>query len=154
MATTSYFLSFGSGNPSAHTGLSPTFIVFRNPAGGATTSPAITEVASTGIYTFSYDPLGPIAFVIDGATTGLASNIRYITNALAQDLLGNTTSSYGTSAADPTSVFGFLKRSQEIAEGNSVYTKATGIWDLSSRGSSTLLRSKTITDSATEVEKV
>lgn len=68
-------------------------------------------------------------------------------------LMGDTTSSFGSTSADPTTVFGFLKRAQEISEGNETYTKATGILDMFSRGSSTLLREKTISDSTSSTTK-
>lgn len=67
--------------------------------------------------------------------------------------IGSTASSFGTTGIDPGTVFGFLMRAQEIAEGNQVYTKATGAYDMYNRGSSTLLREKTISDTATSTTK-
>lgn len=67
--------------------------------------------------------------------------------------LGTTSSSYGTDSVDPTTVFGFLKRAQETREGNETYTKATGLLDIYSRGSSQLLAEKTISDSTTSTTK-
>ncbi len=68
-------------------------------------------------------------------------------------LVGSTASSFGTDASDPTTVFGFLKRALETREGDETYTKGTGILDIYSRGSSQLLREKTISDSASTTTK-
>lgn len=155
----SYFVVFGSGDPSSKSGLSPTFTVFQNPAGGSTTPPSITELNSTGIYTFSYDPQGPIAFVIDGFTTGLAPTDRYVTGALdAGDSngaidLGSLTDSIGDNSTDPTSLFAFVRRIKEFLEGDSTYTKATGAWVVKDSTGATTLVSKTITDNTTTVDK-
>lgn len=108
MSAVNYYLRFGTTAPSNFSGLSPTFISFRNQAGGATTSPAISEVSTTGIYTFAYDPQGSINFIVDGATTGLGTSDRYITGGLdvidksdqlfaygtTMTALGNTTTTY------------------------------------------------------------
>lgn len=69
-------------------------------------------------------------------------------------LIGDTTSSYGSTSSDPSTVFGFLKRSQEFWEGNQVYIKASGILDFYSRGSTTLLREKTIADTSSQTTKI
>lgn len=66
--------------------------------------------------------------------------------------LGSTAASIGSTGVDPTTVFGFLMRAQELSEGNNTYTKATGILDLFTRGG-TLLREKTIADSSTQTTK-
>lgn len=60
---------------------------------------------------------------------------------------------YGSTSADPTTLFGFLQRAQEFWEGDNVYTKATGILQFFSRGQTTLLRSKTITDGSATTTK-
>jgi len=301
MASKQYLLRFGSGNPSAYSGLAPTFTKFLNSAGSATTAPSISELSTTGLYTFSYDPQGFIGFVCDGATTGLASTDRYIIGILdtndkisevggtltalgsslsvlaigatltaqgatlvaignsaallavgatltahgatmvaignslsvlaigatltaqgatlvaignslsvlaigatltaqgatlvaigntsaaaaatlaavgssigalavgatmqaigstltAQSatmsaIMGSAASSFGTDSADPTTLYGFMKRIQELQEGNSIYAKGTGVWTIYSRGSSQLLATKTITDSSSQVTK-
>lgn len=69
--------------------------------------------------------------------------------------LGSTASSFGTTATDPTTVYGYLKRTQEFLEGNSVFTKNSGVWDIYSRGSGTTtqLRQKTLTDTSTTTTK-
>ncbi len=68
-------------------------------------------------------------------------------------LIGTTGDSFGSTSVDPTTLFGFLKRSQEFWEGNQTYTKATGLLDFYSRGSSTLLVEKTIADTASSTTK-
>ena len=68
-------------------------------------------------------------------------------------LIGTTASSFGDTATDPATVFGYLKRLQEFNEGNSLFTKSTGLWDIYSRGSSTLLIEKALVDSTTSVVK-
>lgn len=221
MATRDYWLRFGSGNPQSLSGLAPTFITFIDSSGNNITPPAITEPGSKGLYKFSYDPTLTIAFVADGATTGLASSDRYIVGALdAQDTfgvtlnaigttqvamgstligfgnsfvvfsstftalnssfvavsatlagmastlaamgvtlggleasIGSTASSFGTDASDPTTLFGFMKRIQELNEGAQTYTKASGALALYSRGASQLLRQLTVSDTATLTTK-
>lgn len=147
-----YFLKFGSGDPSANSGLSPTFTVFKDSSGNDITPPSISEVSSSGIYTFSYSPTLAITFVCDGATTGLSSTDRYITNAL-DPAIGDTSSLIGDNASDPTSVFGFLKRLQELREGEEEYTKATGVLVQKDRTGATTLVSQTITDSTSTITK-
>lgn len=212
-----YWFAF-SPLPSDTAGLSPTFIVFGSSS--ATFAPPGLTQRFSGLYYTSYNATQTVAFVLDGATTGLAASQRYIAgvfdnqdqfgqtlsamaatlaatasgttlNALGASLsamgvslsalgtslpagfaanatlignqgltliaigntqtaqgglFGDTTSSFGSTSVDPTTMFGFLKRSQEYAEGNRTYTKATGLLDYYSRGSSTLLIEKTITD--------
>lgn len=149
-----YYLVFGTGNPSAYTGLSPTFIVFS--AGGLTALAAPTIVegpAGSGFYNFQYGPTLSINFLADGGSA-LSATDRYIKGALdpvqaVDQTIGQPTDSFGTTLTDPSTVLGYCKRSQEFNEGNKTYTKSTGIWDIYSRGSSTLLREKTLANSVT-----
>lgn len=67
--------------------------------------------------------------------------------------IGSTASSFGTDSMDPVDLFGFLKRTQEFLEGNQTFTKSTGTLDFYSRGSSTLLREKTVSDGVTQTTK-
>lgn len=301
----SYYLTFGHGDPRTFTGLAPTLVIFKLADGTNVTAPAITEVSTTGIYTFSWGTTTSIAFIADGATTGLLAGERYtvgnldpadridevgttlaalgttsvawgsanstaltnvgttlvaignttitynaaintaltnigttlvaigntsitkITNngttlvsigdatatsftntgatlvaigntaitaltnegatlvaigntsiayggtilakvttmgttlvAIGNSIggansgIGSTASSYGDSTTDPVDLFGYMKRIQENLEGNSTYTKGTGVWAIKSRASATLLISKTITNSATTVTKL
>lgn len=195
-----YLLQFGSGNPANKAGLAPTFIVFKTTPGGTdATPPGITQLPiATGLYYFTYGPTNSISFVVDGATTGLSSQERYISGLLdpidAVDeqltavnatmisnfvtigttlvaignslsvlggsfvnfgaLLGTTGSTFGGISVEPTTIFGYLKRSQEFMEGNSTFTKASGFWNIYSRGSSNLLATKTLADTSTQVTKV
>jgi hypothetical protein len=202
-----YWAAFGGGSLTAKSGLAPTFVTFINASGSNITPPAISEPGSKGLYLFSYDATQSIAFVLDGATTGLAGADRFVIGTLeAQDNfgitlsamsatllgmgstvfaigvsglaigatlsavgttlgaigttltslavgIGSTASSIGSTSVDPVDLFGFLKRAQEFREGNQVYTKSTGILDFYSRGSSTLLREKTVTDNTTQTTK-
>ncbi len=211
MATKPYWLSFGN---TAITGLAPTFIQFRTTAGSTLPPPGITAPGAFGLYSFEYEALTQVAFVCDGATTGLASGTRYIVGVLdpfdlfgytlntigaslsvqggslatignslsafyplalaglsqgvenyslsvnsyslliaSASLIGTTGATFGGTATDPVSVFGFLKRAQETREGNETYTKADGTLDTYSRGSSYLLIEKTISDNLTETTK-
>ena len=68
--------------------------------------------------------------------------------------LGTTASSFGNTAMDPDTVFGAVKRIQEILEGNATFSKSDGTWNIYSRGSSTLLRVKSLTDGQTSATKV
>lgn len=176
MALRDYWLQFGSGDPQANTGLNPTFIFFVTGAGATLAPPSITETyVGTGLYKFSYDATQTIAFLADGATTGLGVTDRYVTGvldpedsvinnisllgqAVTQQIgdlasrIGQTTSSFGTTAF-PDTLFGFAKRTSEFLEGNAEYVKATGTLNFLSRGSSQLLATKTITDNSTDTEK-
>lgn len=161
MANKTYFIQFGIGNPASFTGLSPTFLVFNTTA-GATTAPGITEVpTTTGIYYFNYNLGGasnPITFVADGATTGLNANQRYVSGALdpvqaIDQQIGTSANSYGSTSVDPTTLFGYMKRNLEFEEGNSTFNKTSGLWDIYSRGSSTLLIEKTLVDSGGIITK-
>lgn len=185
-----YLVCFGG---SAITGLSPTFSLFKAlPSGGNTTPPGITEIPTTsGLYYFNYAPAGPVAFIIDGATTGLPGLSRYVVGSLdpidaanegitalaggisglaagltlvgglgisALAVLGTTASSFGSTATDPATVIGYLKRLMEFNEGNNVFTKSSGIWDVYARsnatGASTQLAQKTVTDSGSVITKL
>lgn len=156
-----YWLKFGSGNASLTTGLSPTFVIFNSWTGGAITAPGITQpITGFGFYRFEYSPSFSIVFQCDGATTGLINADRFITGSLdpaaaiderVNDILadiGTTASTFGTTAVDPGTLYGYLKRLQELLEGDATFNKTTGVWDIYSRGSSTLLREKTLTNTS------
>lgn len=154
-----YWLAFSSGNPANYTGLSPTFTYFVNAAGQTLAPPAITEpLAGSGLYHFSYFATLSIAFVVDGFTTSLTASDRYIRGVLdplnnVDSVLGTTNSSFGSTSTDPGQAMGYLKRIMELLEGNQTFTKASGAYLMYSRGSSTLLRSKTVDNAAAEVTK-
>jgi hypothetical protein len=151
-----YGLVFGSGDPRSNTGLTPTFVLFYNFATGATLPPpGISEtMAGSGYYNFSYNPTFSIAFLADGGA-GLDSSSRYISSVLdpiqaVDEKTGYITDSFGSTSIDPTTILGFLKRMQEFLEGNKVFTKSTGLWDVYSRGSTTLLVEKTLSDTTSQ----
>ena len=236
MAVKNYYFRFGTGNPSTYSGLSPTFIVFRSPA-GATTPPSISELSTTGVYNFQYECTGSVAFVVDGATTLLTTADRYIagaldvsdrldeflgragdaigfstaygqilqaaaygltgvalgttsvaigtslvaigttnfalgttnvaigtsnialgTSILAQGvstlaLIGTATDTIGDSVSEPNTLFGFIRRCENVLEGQSAYVKATGVLTLKDKTGQTTLATRTIADSTSSVTK-
>ncbi len=180
------------GAPSLLAGFSPTFLQFRVvPGGGSTTPPGITEIpTSTGLFYFTYDPVSPIAFVIDGGAslqlsaryiagsldpvqkvdeqlTGQGNTLRAIGSSLialgntilAQGstsgavgaIIGGLADSFGTTLTDPTTVFGYLKRLQENLEGNNVFTKSSGVWQVWSRGTTYVLGASTYPGASTQI---
>ena len=68
--------------------------------------------------------------------------------------IGSTASSFGSTSSDPVDLFGYLKRIIELYEGNETFAKSTGALSMYSRGSSTLLRQKTVTNSTVGVTKI
>lgn len=156
----SYFLQFGSGNPQSFAGLSPTFIIFMSEGSTTIAGPAITEVGtSVGIYGFKYlaSPTYATAFIADGGA-GLASSDRYVGGVLdavsnVDQQIGQTTDSFGSTSADPTTILGYLKRIQELLEGDATFTKSSAAWQIFSRNSSTLIRSKNLTNTTTSATK-
>lgn len=154
-----YYLKFGSGDPRSYTGLSPTLVIFQSIGGTAITGPTISEVSSgSGIYKFTYGPTASISFLADGGSS-LANSDRYISGALdpiqaVDEVVGTTSDSYGSTSSDPSTLMGYSKRMQEFTEGDANFNKSTGLWSIYSRGSSTLLRTKTLSNNTTEAEKV
>ncbi len=67
--------------------------------------------------------------------------------------IGSAGSTFGDTTHDPTDLFGYNKRLVELLEGNAAFDKSAGVWSLYSRGSSTLLRTKTLTNATTGVTK-
>lgn len=153
-----YWVQFSSGDSRTGTGLTPTFVIFQTSGGSLISAPSIAEVgASTGMYSFTYGPTAPIAFLLDGGAS-LADSVRYVSGALdpiqaVDEKVGTSADSFGTTNTDPTSIFGYVKRNLEIQEGNETFNKTTGVWDRYSRGSSTLLNEKTLTNSASTATK-
>ena len=81
-------------------------------------------------------------------SAAISSSLSVLTAAV-----GSTTSTFGDSASDPGTLYGYLKRIQEFLEGRSTFTKATGSWAISSRGGS-LLATKTLTNTSSQVTKL
>lgn len=153
-----YWLKFGSGSPAPFTGLTPTFTIFSAAGLTALPAPGITEMPSgSGLYSFMYAPTLSIVFTADGGAA-LSSSDRYITSVLdpiqtVDQKVGTIDDSYGTDSADPTTLMGFSKRSEEFWEGNATFNKSTGAWSIYSRGSSTLLREKDLANNVTQATK-
>lgn len=154
-----YYLKFGSGDPSNFTGLTPTLTIFSAEGLTAITAPGITELpAGSGLYRFQYGATNSIIFKADGGAA-LADSDRYIVGVLdpiqaVDEKMGDfAVDSYGTTATDPTTVAGYLKRNQEVLEGNAGFVKSTGVWSIYSRGSTTLLRTKTLSNSVSAANK-
>lgn len=146
-------------NGASFTGLTPTMVTAWSFAAGTTIAGmAISELTqSPGFYHFTYGPTTAIYFKVDFGA-GLPGGFRYVEGILdpvqaVDDKVGFTTDSYGTSLVDPSTILGYLKRVQELLEGNATFTKSSGVWDIYSRGSSTLLAEKTLTNSATTANK-
>jgi hypothetical protein len=153
-----YYLSFGSGNPANYSGLTPTFTVFHADGVTSLAAPGVTETpAGSGFYRFQYGATTSILFMADGGA-GLAAGDRFVKGTLdpiqiVDQRVGTISDSFGSTSIDPTTVYGYLKRMQELLEGNATFTKATGTWQISSRGSSTLLREKSLTNTTTQATK-
>ena len=154
-----YILTFGSGDPRSSSGLSPTFVLFYDLLSGSTiTPPGITEIyAGSGMYRFQFGTSQSVGFLADGGS-GLSDTNRYIPGNLdpiqaVDEKVGYTDSSFGTTASDPSTVLGYLRRSLEFNEGDAVFAKSSGTWSIYSRGSSTMLRQKSLTNNTTEATK-
>lgn len=71
-------VAFSTTNPSNYPSLAPTFLTFKNAVtGGDISKPAISQLSTTGIYTFLYNATVPTYFLLDGITTTSASE-RYV----------------------------------------------------------------------------
>lgn len=154
-----YAIAFGTGDPRVNTGLTPTLVLFFNADTGATlAAPGITEIlVGSGYYQFSYGPTFSINFLADGGAA-LSSSDRYVKGVLdpiqsVDEKVGTINDSFGSTSVDPTTLMGFAKRNQEFDEGNATFNKTTGAWDISSRGSSTLLVEKTLTNTTSSATK-
>jgi hypothetical protein len=76
-----YGLSFNV-DPRNYPSLAPTFITFKNLVTGSDVSPpGITQLATTGLYFFSYGATQATYFLVDGITVSVA-NDRYLTGIL------------------------------------------------------------------------
>jgi len=154
-----YSFSFGDGDPATYGGLSPTFTYFADSTGNTYVPPGITEpIANSGIYYFSYAPTFSISFTIDGTSSIATSSDRYITNNLdpiqvVDQRIGDANSDIGNTLTVPDTVLGYLRRNFSVQEGEAVFTKASGKWQVYAKGSSTLLFEKDLTNNTTEARK-
>ena len=158
-----YWLSVGDSSiaPVTYTGLSPTMSVFVNVGGSNVVGPTITELpAASGVYQFSYGPTVGMFFSIDWGVSVPAA-YRYTKGGLdpiqaVDERVGgiiDNDDSIGSTSVDPATVIGFLKRVQQYLEGDSFFEKSTGTWDVYSKGASTLLVQKSLTNDVTQATK-
>jgi hypothetical protein len=155
-----FWLQFGTGDPREFGGLSPTLIAMYDQTGVTYVGPTITEIGvSSGLYKFAATTSQSLSiiFLADGGAT-LADADRYVTGVLdpiaSVDMrLGFLGDSFGSTSVDPTTAIGYLKRLVEWLEGNAIFNKSTGIWTVSSRGSSTTLAAKTLTNTSSQAGK-
>lgn len=158
MTSKFYYLKFGSGDPRLNSGLFPTFVIFSMQGLTSLSPPGITELPSgSGLYQFQFGATTAIAFLADGGSN-LSAGDRYISGTLdpiqaVDQQIGFQTDSFGNTALDAATVWGSVKRLLEFFEGDSIYTKATGLWQLFNRGQTTLLRTKTLTNTNTSASK-
>lgn len=158
MANKLYYLKFGSGDSRPYTGLFPTFVIFSAQGLTAIAAPGVTELpAGSGLYQFQYGATQATIFLVDGGSN-LSSGDRYISATLdpiqsVDQQVGFQTDSFGSTSTDATTLWGSTKRLLEFFEGDSIYTKATGIWQLFNRGQTTLLRTKSLTNTNTSATK-
>lgn len=68
-------------------------------------------------------------------------------------LIGNTTSLIGDNVTPPTTVFGFIMRTRQWLEGDSTYTKASGVLQNYDTTGATLLSQVTISDTGPSVTR-
>lgn len=94
-----------------------------------------------------------VALGITNVAIGSSLSATSVTIVVSVAGIGTAGSTFGGMGTDPVDLFGYVKRLQELFEGNSTFTKATGNWALSSRGSSAALASKTIINTSTTVTK-
>lgn len=154
-----YWLTWKLADGSLFSNASPTFVLLQDESGSTATPPGVTQLISgTGAYQFSFagSTLSYFFRVDGGASLGV--DRRYIDGVLdpldtIDQKIGTLADSIGSTSADPSTIFGYVKRLQELHEGNATYIKSTGIWTLSSRGSSTVLREKALTNDSVSATK-
>lgn len=111
-----------------------------------------TQIAMGATVVYISESIGGIGstIVANGNTLVAIGNTLFALNST----IGTTAASFGDTAIDPETIFGMTKRLQEILEGDAGFNKTTGVWNIYSRGSSTLLRSKQLSDGQTSATKV
>jgi hypothetical protein len=96
---------------------------------------------SAGVMGTSLSALGSTVMAIGSSLTAIDAKI------------GTTASSFGDTLTDPGTIYGHLKRIQEHLEGNATFNKSSGLWYIYSRGSSTMLRAKTLANTSSQATK-
>lgn len=98
------------------------------------------------------EPIGTSLGALSSTMSSVASTLAFgMTSILGS--IGTTASSFGTNVTDPATLYGYLKRLQEVAEGDGAYAKASGVWTIYDRAGSVTLAIKTLSDGAAEVTK-
>lgn len=138
-----YVVRFGVGDPRNSSGLAPTMLLFSVASSGQTlVGPGFSEINSTwGMYAFQWGTTTAIAFLADGATSGLGS-ARYVTGSIDPadriDEVGTTLVAIGLSniALGTTGVaLGITNVAlgiSSIAQGNTMVALGNSIYALSS----------------------
>lgn len=96
--------------------------------------------------------IGTTALGFGMSTYAIASSLSFGVSQILE-VLGTTASSIGTTSTNPGDIFGEVKRIHEFLEGNAGFDKTTGLWSVYSRGSSTLLVVKTLTNTVSSANK-
>lgn len=66
-------------------------------------------------------------------------------------VIGGPSSIIGDNVTDPNTLYGYLRRNLEITEGQQLFTKASGSWNMLDRTGASLLRTRTIANSVSTV---
>lgn len=139
----------------------PSFTIFFNIDGATTGLNSSVRYVQGAISPLDYLDTSLIAqgstLVAIGTSLGAVSATLVATGATISNIglrIGTTASSFGATNADPVDLYGYLKRAQEFQEGNASYSKTSGAWSFFSRGSSTLLGSKTLSQNTAGVTKI
>lgn len=127
--------------------------------GGATLSSSIRYISGNIFGTENLDYVGATIIAIGTTLVAIGTTVSAIGSTVSgfgdlSALIGNTSSSFGSTSVDPGSLFGYAKRAQEVLEGNQDYRKSNGTWEIWSRGSSTMLRSKVLSQDVTGVTRI
>jgi hypothetical protein len=157
------FISFtpaisGGDTAFSYTGLSPIITRLQGVDGVAVSVPTVVASGATlGFYGFTALITSQLQGEIDFGT-GISSSRRYIQFALDPIMkvdaeIGNTTDTYGTSSVDPDTLHGKANRTQEFLEGNAIFNKSSLSWSVYSRGSTTLLMTRTLTNTSSQATK-
>ena len=94
-----------------------------------------------------------IALGITNVAIGTSLSATSVTIVVTVAGIGSAGSTFGGVGSDPIDLFGYMKRIQENLEGNSLFTKLTGAWAISSRGASVVLANKVVINTSTNVTK-
>lgn len=151
-ATGFYAFQYGVTTPivflidGATTGLTPGE---RYVTGSIDPADAIDETGATLVAIgTTLTAIGITSAAISATLSAISSSLGFI-----GPLIGSTASSFGDTLVMPGDLFGYVKRIQENLEGNMRFTKVSGSLEIYSRGSSTLLITKTIANSVSMVIK-